>query len=74
MAGCRYTKDQDDLTGLNWYPSDSIGDVVMLRRAIAYLVLVIKGISDFAIHNIKFFVGDGSGYDSEATIKQSDSD
>ena len=56
------------------YPSDSIGDVVMLRRAIASLVLVIKGISDFAIHNIKFFVEDGSGYDSESTIIQSDTE
>ena len=56
------------------YPSDSIGDVVMLRRAIASLVLVIKGISDFAIHNIKFFVEYGSGYDSDATIIQSDTE
>ena len=40
----------------HFYPLDSVGDVVVLQRAIATLVTVIKGISDFAIDGTKFFV------------------
>ena len=44
----------------------------MLQRAIASLVLVIKGISDFAIHKRKFFVEyeTEAEYDSDATVVQ----
>ena len=54
------------------YPLDSLGDRVVLQRAIASLVHVIKGISDFAIHGRKFFVVYDSEleYDSDATQVQ----
>ena len=57
---------------LHLYPLDSLGDRVMLQRAIASLVLVIKGISDFAIHGRKFFVEYDSEreYDSDAAQVQ----
>ena len=47
----------------HFYPSDSVGDVV---RAIASLVIVIKGISDFAIDGTKFFVAFDYSLESES--------